>query len=281
MPSLSKKQSPLSKQISIIGCGWLGLPLAKHLIGKHYKVKGSTTSLDKIPSLKSNGIEAFYVELTQDGVKGDIDQCLSGSEILILNVPPGLRKQPYADFIKQISFVIPYVEKSSIQHIVFVSSTSVYSDQQPIPNITENSIPNPDTESGRQLLEVEKTLQTNQHFNTTILRFSGLFGEDRHPAKYLSGKTDLKNPDAPVNLIHQIDCIGIINKIIQENCWNETFNASTTPHPSRNDYYTSVCKSMNLPIPTFEKASFNKGKYIDSKKLVQLLDYEFQVKLNN
>ena len=38
-------------KIAIIGCGWLGLPLAKKLIKENFIVKGSTTSKEKISVL--------------------------------------------------------------------------------------------------------------------------------------------------------------------------------------------------------------------------------------
>lgn len=271
----------MTNSISIIGCGWLGTPLAKELIEHSYTVKGSTTSIEKIDNLKAFGIDAFFVELTDKDVKGAIKASLSGCDILVLNIPPGLRKQPENDFVKQIQLLIPYIEKSSIKKVIFISSTSVYNDDESIPTITEESIPNPSSESGKQLLEAEKLLQSNPHFMTTVLRFGGLFGADRHPAKYLSGKSNIKNPNAPVNLIHLEDGIKIIQRIIQKNSWNETFNASTPSHPSKKDYYTSVCREMNLPLPDFDNKSPSIGKCIDSSKLVQLLNYEFQVKLNN
>lgn len=271
----------MNRQISIIGCGWLGLPLAKHLMEANYHIKGSTTSLDKIEFLKSVGVDAFYVELTQEGIKGDIENSLVESEILILNIPPGLRKHAEKDFVKHISDLILHIENSSIKNVVFISSTSVYADGLSIPTITEDIIPNPNSESGRQLLEVEALLQKNTNFSTTILRFGGLYGADRHPAKYLSGKTKLKNPNAPVNLIHLDDCIEIIQSLIENAMWNEVFNASTTPHPTRKEYYPSVCKSLNLPLPQFDHTSTSKGKVIDSTKLKQLLNYRFRVKLNN
>ncbi len=157
-----------------------------------HNVKGSTTSVEKLAGLKSFGIDAFYVELTEKGVKGDIEPCLSGSEILILNIPPGLRKLPETDFVKEMQFLMPFIENSSISKVIFISSTSVYGDVESIPLITENSVPNPDSEAGKQLLQVEHLFQSNDNFKTTILRFSGLFGMDRHPAKHLSGKTNLK-----------------------------------------------------------------------------------------
>ena len=38
-------------KIGIIGCGWLGLPLAKELISNNHKVKGSTTTEEKLKIL--------------------------------------------------------------------------------------------------------------------------------------------------------------------------------------------------------------------------------------
>ena len=276
---MSEKPLPLNKNISIIGCGWLGLPLAKQLVDAGYQVKGSTTSMEKIETLKSFGIDAFYVKLTEDFIKGDIAECLSDSKILIVNIPPGLRKYAETNFVQQMRCLIPYLERSSIKKVLFVSSTSVYGDDESTPTITEASIQNPESEAGKQLLKVEEMFNRNTHFQTTILRFSGLFGEDRHPAKNLSEKINIKNPDAPVNLIHLTDCIGIINAILKKDVWNDTFNASSIPHPTRQEYYTSICEKMKIPVPQFDHSTSSKGKYIDSTKLEQLLNYEFQVKI--
>lgn len=271
----------MNKHISIIGCGWLGLPLAEHLIKQNHFVKGSTTSKGKLGALKSLGIHGYYVELTNEGVKGDIEDCLAGSELLIFNIPPGLRRDPNGDFVEKMRLLIPYIEKSSVKKVLFVSSTSVYGDSESIPTITEASVPNPDSESGKQLLEVEGLLKSNKAFSTTILRFGGLFGDDRHPATSLSGKTNLKNPDAPVNLIHLTDCINICTEIITQDVFGDIFNASTIPHPLRKLYYTTLCESMNLPLPQFGTDSLSKGKVIDSKKLMCILNYSFMVTLNN
>ena len=49
-------------KIGIIGCGWLGLPLAKEFISNNYKVKGSTTTKEKLEILKTEGIEAYLID---------------------------------------------------------------------------------------------------------------------------------------------------------------------------------------------------------------------------
>lgn len=48
---------------SIIGCGWLGLPLAERLVAEGYTVKGSTTSVDKLSLLRQKGIDAYLLQL--------------------------------------------------------------------------------------------------------------------------------------------------------------------------------------------------------------------------
>lgn len=266
----------LKQNICVIGCGWLGFPLAKSLVNKGYIVKGTTTSLEKVSKLKSNNIDGFLVQFSSEGITGSIEKCLSDCDTVILNIPPGLRKNPEANYVKQMQNFIPFLEASTVKNIVLVSSTSVYDDDESFPVITETF---PTSNKSNQLITVETMFQTNSNFNTTILRFSGLFNEDRHPASFLSGKQNIKNPKAPVNLIHRKDCIAIIESVLEQNIWNETFNIATTPHPTKQSYYTSICKTKNLALPCFDDTQISQGKIIDSSKLIHVLNYEFQIKL--
>ena len=271
----------MKHNICLIGCGWLGFPLAISLIKKGYLVNGTTTSSEKINVLNSNKINGFKIKLSSEGISGDVESCLVNCETLILNIPPGLRKNPKANYVKQMQHLLPYVESSSVKNVLFVSSTSVYDDDERCSVITESSQTSTTSKVALQLLAVESLFQNNSNFNCTILRFSGLFGDQRHPVKYLSGRNNIKNPNAPVNLIHQKDCINIIENILEQNAWNTIFNASAPSHPSKKNYYTSLCLTNKLPVPEFDNTQFSKGKIINSTKLVQVLNYEFKIKLNN
>ena len=169
--------------------------------------------------------------------------------------------------------MIPSIEKSSVENVLFISSTSVYNDEAIF--VTEETIPKPDTESGKQLLETEQLLQNNSHFKTTVLRFGGLIGQDRHPVKFLAGRENLDNPNATINLIHQDDCIGIIEKIIETDSWNETFNAVAPFHPSREQYYTQKAKDLDLALPKFNSEENSTGKIILSARIETVLKYTF------
>ncbi|MCG2610263.1 SDR family oxidoreductase [Flavobacterium sp. SM15] len=262
--------------ISILGCGWLGLPLSEALIRDGFSVKGSTTSSEKMQLLKTKNIQPFLIELSESKIQGDIDLFLKDASLLIIDIPPKLRSVISENFVQKIKNLIPFITESSVEKVLFVSSTSVYADQNK--TITEATLPNPDTESGKQLWEVEQLLQNNPNFKTTIVRFGGLLGEERHPIKQLAGKENLENPDAPINMIHQKDCIGILQAIIEKQAWNEQFNAVAPFHPTRKEFYQRKAQELNLPLPTFVSEKPSLGKLISSEKTETVLNYTFRKK---
>ena len=271
-------------KVSILGCGWLGFPLAQKLIETGYEVKGSTTSENKLDVLQSHKIEPFLIRLEENQIIGTISEFLNDSEILIIDIPPGLRKitetTTEKTFVNKIKNLIPFVENSTIEKVIFISSTSVYSESELLPTVTEESILHPDTESGKQLVDVENLLRNNSNFQTTIIRFGGLIGEDRKIVKMLTGKTNVANPEAPINLIHQEDCIGILCEILKQvqhdKVWNETFNAVAPNHPTRKNYYTEKAKQLDLIAPLFNENETNIGKIVSSEKLEKVLGYRFR-----
>ncbi len=269
----------MNKQISILGTGWLGLPLSKALRAEGNIVKGSTTSETKLANLKHEGIEPYQISLQETGPEGAIISFLEGSETLIINIPPGLRRNPEVNFVAKIQHLIPYIEKSGVKNVLFVSSTSVFADIEGFPLISEETMPNASSNAGKQLIEAEKLLQKSKKFTTTVLRFAGLFGPNRHPARMLSRRTNIKNPKAPVNLIHLDDCIGIIKKVIETKSWNQVFNASYPDHPEKAEFYSKICKQMGLTKPDYDFETPSKGKVIDSIKVNNILEYTFKIDL--
>jgi nucleoside-diphosphate-sugar epimerase len=252
----------LIKTIGIIGCGWLGLPLAKSLKVEGYSIFGTTTSKDKMNLLKKVGIQAFQIELSDSEIKGPITDFLNSCETLIINVPPKLRGPgPKASYVGKMQLLLEQLQNSTITHVVFVSSTSVYSDAQG--TVTEETTPKPTSESGKQLLQCEQLFKKNNKIKTTIVRFGGLIGPDRHPITMLSGKENLKDGNAPVNLIHLNDCILIIKEIINQRQWGKTYNAVHPAHPTKRDYYTQKAIEKGLELPNYSSSLPKKYKIIN------------------
>lgn len=264
----------MSRTIAVLGCGWLGFPLAQSLIQKGYRVKGTTTSEDKLAKLSEAGIAPYLISLYEDRLDGDITLFLKDVDYLIINIPPRLKKGTEGRYVSKMQLLIKEVNVSNLKKVLFISSSAVYGNTEGI--INETSAPLPVTESGKQLLETEKLLREEQGFDCTILRFGGLIGNGRNPAGFLSGKTNIAQPLAPVNLVHLDDCIHIVEEVIRQETWGEVFNVAFPHHPSKKSYYQQKAYEQHMPIPEFNEKDLSTGKIISSEKLINILSYTFK-----
>ncbi|MDZ7716120.1 MAG: SDR family oxidoreductase [Balneolaceae bacterium] len=262
--------------ISILGCGWLGLPLAKTLIKDGHNVHGSTTTKTKIQTLNEEGITPYLITL-EPRLSCNNCEAFWQTELLILNIPPGRGRKNVVEYhTKQIRSIRERLENSTIKKIVFVSSTSVY---PKLPGVVteDDTIPGQaGRDSGNALLQAEKILRDSDSINTAVLRFGGLYGYDRHPAKYLAGRQNLDKGNAPVNLIHRDDCINIIREIIKKPFTKGIFNAVSDGHPPRKMYYTKAAKALGLELPTFKDDEQKDYKVVSNEKLKKGLGYVFK-----
>lgn len=260
-------------QISIIGCGWLGFPLAKYLLEKGHKIKGSTTRAEKMPLLREAGIDAYQIKI--DGqIDNPLDDFLKGSELLIINIPPN-RKNPDVERVHpmQIQVLLSKAQQMKVAKIIFVSSTGVYGNENRV--LTEADEVRPVRSSGKALVRVEWILQQAEDMQVTIVRMAGLVGGDRKAGRFLAGKKDVKNGNAPINLVHREDCIQIINQIIEQNKWGELYNICADKHPTRREFYIHQAQKEGLEPPSFLPDSVPDFKIISNEKVKTALSYEF------
>lgn len=259
--------------VSILGCGWYGLALAKSLIEKGYRVKGSTTSREKLNSLKELGIEGYHVNFsTEDAIYNpDFFQ----SDVLFIAIPPK-RKSGEADYYPQKIETICKAANDKVKHIILISSTGVYENTEK--EFNELDLPHPNSESGKALLQAENIALAQKNFSTTILRFGGLFGPDRNPGRFLKGKKSIPNGLAPVNMIHLNDCLAISHAILEQQAFGEIYNACSPQHPSRIDFYTHYSINANEVAPDFIH-ELKEWKIINSVNIPLSLKYIFQEEL--
>lgn len=266
----NKEKMPTIKTISILGCGWLGLPLGKRL-AERYAVKGSTTRFEKLQNLENEKIKPYLITLNPM-VSGENQQDFFETDLLFINVPPRLRVQNEAFHLEQIASLIQEIQQSKIKNLIFISSTSVYDESNKI--VTEE-----DTNETHALAKAEEMLRSfaqKNEINLTILRFGGLMGYDRIPAKYFSGWKGMTTGDTPVNYLHRDDAVRIIEEIIEQSVWNETLNVVSPVHPLRKEIYKKACLDYGYELPEFvtpaEPSSF---KIVGTEKLTKLLKYTF------
>lgn len=260
--------------ISVLGCGWLGFPLAERLLSLEHTVKGSTTTQKKRRILQQSGIDSYLLKLPDSLSDKDVDTFWN-CDILFLNIPPGRRNPDVEEkFPTNIEKVIKKAKQHEISWIIFASSTSVY---PKFGGLTTEEAAKPGKAaraSGEALLKAEKLLQ-NSDIDSTILRFAGLYGYNRHPVKHMSGKTDLEEGLRPVNLVHQLDCVNIVTEIIRQKKRNEIYNVVSDGHPPRKEFYSCAAKHFNLAPPTFKEDNNTGYRIVSNAKLKKDLFYEF------
>ncbi|NJL74042.1 MAG: SDR family oxidoreductase [Saprospiraceae bacterium] len=261
------------KIVSILGCGWLGLPLAQTLLVKGYQVKGSTTTPEKLSQLQAAGITPFLLEVGDEVTGKQIDDFFD-TELLIINIPPK-RNQPNIETLypAQINAILKKALQHGVQAIIFVSSTGVYGDTNEV--VTENTPVQPDRANTRGLVQAELLVQACG-LNWSILRMAGLVGGTRKAGRFFAGKTDLPEADAPVNLVHLDDCIGVVCRLLEQPCWGEIFNVCATAHPTKKDFYSSQTLKEGLKVPDFLiPTTPSPFKIVSNEKVKRMLSYTF------
>lgn len=266
------KQTHLTKiTISIAGCGWYGLNLAKELLKNDYTVKGSTTTADKLPVLESPGIKPFLIDFSNShSIQPDFFDC----DILWIAIPPKTRSGNGEGYLTSIKNLIDGAKQHGIKQVILISSTSVYADVNG--EVNEQSPTNPDTLGGKIMLQAEELLKKQTAFTTTIIHFAGLIGPKRHPGRFFGGKKDIPNGNAPVNLIHLTDCIALSCAIIDQKAFGYTYNACTPDHPTKKEFYSKAALRLGLEQPEFldEKKDW---KIVSSLYIDQVLNYQYRV----
>ena len=133
----------MPQQITILGLGWLGLPLAKVLFDKGYEITGSTRSAEKLMRLLRSKYTIKIIKASKNTVEGNWKNFIKGTDVLVINLPPDSKNNNegyYPMVIDQISQRCDPETK-----VVFVSSTSVYGDTNEI--VTEETLPQPSKKS--------------------------------------------------------------------------------------------------------------------------------------
>lgn len=252
----------MSKKIAIIGLGWLGLPLAKSLHAKGYDIIGSTTRSEKLMRLLDSKLSVRIIKVEKNGLLGDWNRFIEDVDLLIINLPPGGAENNQSDYPQKINQVVSRCDATL--KVIFVSSTSVYGDNNEI--VTEESSTEPTKVSGEAVLAAEKLVLAHFGKNATIVRFAGLIGENRHPGRFLDAGTLLTNPAGKVNLIERSDCIRLIEAIYEQQKFGEIYNGCSDAHPTREEFYTKAAYNVSLAAPTFKASPADSWKIVSNEK---------------
>lgn len=253
-------------RISILGCGWLGLPLAVGLSTEGHAVRGSTTTAAKLGRLRTAGIHPHEIRLQPDPV-GDLEGFFD-ADLLIVTVPPSGSDA----YLAALAAAIGAARARGVGRFVYTSSTSVYASRGQV--VDESDVVPPSSPRGRLMREAE-ALFLVPPIEAVILRLGGLFGEDREPARFLAGKRGIAGADAPVNLVHRDDVVAVAVEMVRRDIRTGIFNVVSDEHPPKSQFYAARARALGLEPPTFSDIAAP-SKVVSNRKIKETIGHIFR-----
>ncbi len=263
-------------KISIAGCGWLGLPLAEHLLNQGHQVKGSTTTADKLALLERKGIKPYLLKLVPEPEPHATPLAeFLDADVLVINIPPARRHNDSDSFhAAQIQALVDHILPLSLRKVIFISSTSVYPSENRVVTEADPTLHQIDVHNA--IVLAENVLRKTVPLDVTVLRAGGLMGYNRIPGKYFAGQKGLTNGEVPVNFVHRDDVIAIIEQVILQGKWNRVFNLVAPEHPLRKEIYPHTAKKFGFEVPEFAVPEQHPYKVVSSEKVCKELNYVFK-----
>ncbi len=259
----------MQRHVSILGCGYLGVPTAVKLVSHGWQVRGSTTRAAKLPHLRDAGIDAYHISVPDRVQEWDIFH----SDRLLFNIPLGRRRSDVAVRYRAIvECVTALAHAAGVKHVLFVSSTSVYGHQTEDLREEDTGILRPRSASGEVLLWAEQAVR--KRFDSTVLRLGGLYGCQRPPGRFTRGR--LANPDLPVNMVHRDDAVAAACAVLEKDVWGETFNVCAPEHPTRAEFYGAAARWLGKEPPSGGATDRSLYRCVSSRKLTRHLGFTFK-----
>jgi nucleoside-diphosphate-sugar epimerase len=261
--------------ISVLGCGWLGLPLAKKLVSQQYLVKGSTTTVEKLNHLQTLNIQPYLLYLNPKPAHENIASFFE-TDCLVINIPPKISSLGENFHLQQIDWVIEKIIQYHVRNIIFISSTSIYPDSGEV--VYESDIKHISDAYNQTLYLAEQKILTLNQCNALVLRCAGLTGYDRILVKHFAGKKNLEGGNHPINMVHRDDVIGVLIESIKniQSLKSEVLNVCAPQHPCRKEFYSKMAHDFHYTVPEFLDTDSKQFKIVSTDKLIKKLGYTYQ-----
>ncbi|MDC9588989.1 SDR family oxidoreductase [Xenorhabdus sp. XENO-10] len=265
------------RKVSIIGLGWLGMPLAQALQSGGMQVVGSKTTPDGVEAACMCGVDCYLLNLEPQIIcdADALDQLMS-VDVLVLALPVSGVAGGREKYVQAVQLVVDTALAYSVPRIIFTSSTSVYGSS--VGYLNEDGPLRPETASAKALVELENWLHQLPNTSVDVLRLAGLVGNGRHAGRFLTGKKALRGGNNAVNLVHQDDVISAIKLLIQQPEGGHIFNLCAPIHPKRSEFYPLACHQLDLTPPEFLQSESVEieSKIVDGSRICRVLGFEYQ-----
>ena len=235
------------RRLLIIGCGDVGLRLAKVLRGR-WRIYALTHSQNRYSTLRAQGVMP---------VSGDLDrpetlQRIAGlaQDVVHLAPPPGAGIRD----TRTINLIRALAKGGSLpQRMVYISTSGVYGDCGG-DVVDETRRAHPSSDRARRRLDAEQQLRgwgAENGVQVSILRVPGIYSAGRIPIARLQARVPALAPerDPYTNHIHADDLARIVLAALIRGRGGRAYNATDDSWMRMGEYFDMVAEQFNLPRP--------------------------------
>lgn len=244
---MSLMQSFGKPSILIIGCGDIGLRVAKQLSRSH-RVFALTSQQSRFQELREVGATPIL---------GNLDQPeslwrLAGLAQTVIHLAPpqnsGNRDCRTRNLIRILA-----QGSNAVRRLIYISTTGVYGDHRGA-KVSEITPVNPQSERAKRRLDAERVLRLWGPANgvaVTILRVPGIYATDRLPIERLESKTPalVAEEDAYSNHIQSDDLARLVCAAVYHGKPQRIINACDGGETKMGDYFDEVADAFGLQRP--------------------------------
>jgi nucleoside-diphosphate-sugar epimerase len=261
----------------VVGCGYLGLRVARLWLAAGSRVLALTRSPERATALAAAGLEPVVGDVTTPGGL----PALPVVDALFWGV--GFDRAAGASYrdvhvagLRRVLDAVPGAPR-----VVFSSSTGVWgTDDGAV--VDETTPAHPAREAGRVLLEAEALLHGRAGGRGTALRFAGLYGPGRLPRldDLEAGRPIAADPDSWLNLIHADDAARVVVAVAGAAHAQPLYVVSDGVPVKRRAWYGHLAARTGSPPPTFDVTA-ERTRGADKRVDPSLLFHDFPLTLTH
>ena len=249
-------------KILVIGCGYIGLPLAQRWLAEGNEVTAWVHSPTSAEALREHPFSKVVV-----GSVGDEDlwKDLPSYDYVLHCASSGRGgAEAYREVFLQGATWLALYQPDARRWLV--SSTSVYGQTQG-EVVIEESAAEPSTETGQVLRKAEELALT---CGIGIVRSSGIYGPGRGVLfeKLRRGEAVIEGDGQRwMNQIHRDDLVAAIAFLVARGQLGEIYNASDDTPVTTLDFFTWSSAFLGLPLPPYGPVNPNRKRGLSSKRV--------------
>lgn len=270
-------------RVLIVGCGYVGMPLATRLAKAGHEVYGLGRS--NVPHAEAgSGIGRLQADITRPETLAGLPT--SYDWVVLCVASSGGSAEDYARlYFEGSQNVIHWLAPTPPAKLVYTSSTSVYGHDDG--SVVDEASPTvPDSATSRILVQTERALLESAHAGdipAVLLRLAGIYGPGRGYwfRQFVKGEARIEGSGGRyLNMIHRDDVIGATVKALEIAAAGSIYNVVDDEPVTQLEFFSWLSQRLGRPLPArtssepqVVRTRGNSNKRVSNRKLRTELGY--------